>query len=133
MWCSREGRFTRVVCSTVPNRGKSLTPESRMVMLEESRAVVDRSDATQDPSEVAISSSLDVAETLIFALLVMHGVVDLCSSGASLPIVDVQTISCALTRAVMAPVSSKRRELFYSRISRSITQNAGRCFSATSG
>ena len=45
---------TRVVCSTFANRGKSCTPESRIEMLEESRALEERRDATQEASGLAI-------------------------------------------------------------------------------
>ena len=41
---------TRVVWSTFANLGKSLTPESRMEMLEDRRALVDRSEDTQEES-----------------------------------------------------------------------------------
>lgn len=45
---------TRVVCSTFARRGKSLTPESRIDMLEDRRALVERRDETQDVSGFAI-------------------------------------------------------------------------------
>lgn len=45
---------TRVVCSTFPSRGKSLTPESRMEMLEDRSALVERSEDTHDASEFVI-------------------------------------------------------------------------------
>ena len=46
---------TRVVCSTLDNRGKSFTPESRIEMLEERRALVERREDTQDASGFAIA------------------------------------------------------------------------------
>ena len=48
-------RHTRVVCSTFPNRGKSFTPESRIEMLEEMRALVERRDDTQEARGFAIA------------------------------------------------------------------------------
>lgn len=51
---SRKGSLTRVVCSTFASRGKSLTPESRMEMLEERRVLVDRREETHDEREFAI-------------------------------------------------------------------------------
>lgn len=48
-------KHTRVVCSTLDNRGKSFTPESRIEMLEERRALVDRREETQDASGFAIT------------------------------------------------------------------------------
>ena len=46
---------TRVVCNTFARRGKSLTPESRIEMLEDSSAFVERRDETQDTRGFAIS------------------------------------------------------------------------------
>lgn len=48
------GARTRVVCSTLPSRGKSLTPEPRIEMLEDRRALVERSEDTQESSGFAI-------------------------------------------------------------------------------
>ncbi len=42
-----QGR-TRVVCKTLERRGKSLTPESRMEMLEERSWLVDCREETQE-------------------------------------------------------------------------------------
>ena len=47
-----DGIHTRCVCSTFARRGKSLTPESSIDMLEDRSALVDRKDETQDPSEL---------------------------------------------------------------------------------
>lgn len=47
-------KHTRVVCKTFASRGKSLTPESRMEMLEERRELVERSEDTHDASELVI-------------------------------------------------------------------------------
>lgn len=47
-------KHTRVVCSTFARRGKSLTPESRIDMEEDSSAFVERRDETQDASGLAI-------------------------------------------------------------------------------
>ena len=47
-------KHTRVVCSTFARRGKSLTPESRIDMLEDRRAFVERRDETQDASGFAM-------------------------------------------------------------------------------
>ena len=46
-------KHTRCVCSTFARRGKSLTPESRIEMVEDRSAFVDRKDETQDPSGFA--------------------------------------------------------------------------------
>ena len=46
-------KHTRCVCSTFARRGKSLTPASRIDMLEDRSAFVDRKDETQDPSGFA--------------------------------------------------------------------------------
>ena len=43
-----------MVCSTFPRRGKSLTPESRIEMLEERSAFVDRREDTHEESGLAI-------------------------------------------------------------------------------
>ena len=48
------GRHTRVVCSTLARRGKSLTPESRMDILDERSAFDERRDDTQEASEFAM-------------------------------------------------------------------------------
>ena len=53
-----KGKHTRVVCSTFANRGKSLTPESRMDMLDDNSAFVDRKDETQEASGFAILEDL---------------------------------------------------------------------------
>ncbi len=47
-------KHTRVVCSTFASRGKSLTPESRIDMLDDNSAFVDRKDETQEASGFAI-------------------------------------------------------------------------------
>ena len=52
------GVLTRVVCSTLPSRGRSLTPVSRIEMLEDSRAFVERNDDTHKASGFAIAKSL---------------------------------------------------------------------------
>ena len=52
---ARGGAHTRVVCNTLPSRGKSLTPESRIEMLEDRRALVERSEDTQEASGFAIA------------------------------------------------------------------------------
>lgn len=49
---------TRVVCSTLASRGKSLTPESRMEMLEERRALVERREETQEDKGFGIVYSI---------------------------------------------------------------------------
>ena len=51
--------LTRVVCKTLPKREKSLTPESRTEILEESRAFVDRKDETHEDREFAIVRQLE--------------------------------------------------------------------------
>ena len=48
------GRHTRVVCSTFARRGKSLTPESRIDILDDRSAFVERKDETQEASEFAM-------------------------------------------------------------------------------
>lgn len=55
----RDGRRrrTRVVCSTFASRGKSFTPESRMEMLEDRRALVELKDETHDERELDMSMS----------------------------------------------------------------------------
>ena len=47
-------KHTRVVCSTFPRRGKSLTPLSSIEMLEDSNALVDRNEETHEVSGFAI-------------------------------------------------------------------------------
>ena len=47
-------QHTRVVCNTFARRGKSLTPESRIDMLEDRSAFVERRDETQDASGFAM-------------------------------------------------------------------------------
>ena len=49
------GRHTRVVCSTFASRGKSLTPESRIDILEDKSAFDERRDETQEAREFAIA------------------------------------------------------------------------------
>ena len=46
---------TRVVWSTFPRRGKSLTPESRIEMLEDNRAFVDLREDTHEANEFDIA------------------------------------------------------------------------------
>ena len=43
-----------MVCNTFPNRGKSLTPESRIEILDDRSAFVDRNDDTQEAKGFAI-------------------------------------------------------------------------------
>ena len=43
-----------MVCRTFASRGKSFTPESRIEMLEERRALEERSEATHEASGLAI-------------------------------------------------------------------------------
>ena len=62
-------KHTRVVCNTFPNRGKSLTPESRIEILDDRSAFVDRNDDTQEakgfaialhtPSRIPLPNSMD--------------------------------------------------------------------------
>ena len=49
------GDLTRVVRSTFASRGKSLTPESRIDILEDRSAFVERKDETHDASGFAIT------------------------------------------------------------------------------
>ena len=55
--CCEEGKkgHTRVVCNTLPNRGKSLTPESRIDILDDRSAFVDRKDEIQEANGFAIT------------------------------------------------------------------------------
>ena len=50
-----KGDVTRVVCSTLARRGKSLTPLSRIVVEEERRALVERREETHAVREVDIA------------------------------------------------------------------------------
>lgn len=43
-----------MVCRTLARRGKSLTPESRIEMLDERRVLLERREETQDASALAI-------------------------------------------------------------------------------
>lgn len=43
-----------MVCRTLTRRGKSLTPESRIEMLDESRVLLERREVTQDASALAM-------------------------------------------------------------------------------
>lgn len=54
----RKEKNTLVVCNTFPNRGKSLTPESRIEILDDKSAFVDRNDDTQEANGFAIMRSL---------------------------------------------------------------------------
>lgn len=47
-------RHTRVVCRTLAKRGKSLTLESRIEMLDRSRLLLERREETQDASTLAM-------------------------------------------------------------------------------
>ena len=58
-------KHTRFVCSTLARRGKSLTPESRIDILEERSAFVARKDETQDSNGLVIfiqTSSVQLSE-----------------------------------------------------------------------
>ena len=57
-------KHTRVVCSTFARRGKSLTPESSMDMLEDKSAFVERKDETQDASGFAILVKITLLKAL---------------------------------------------------------------------
>ena len=57
-----------MVCSTLLSRGKSCTPESRIEMLDERSAFVDRRDDTQDDNGFAIISLLG-ERLLIFGVI----------------------------------------------------------------
>lgn len=54
-WRVWEGVGTRVVCKTLDKRGKSLTPESRMEMLEERSWLLERREETQEERALAIT------------------------------------------------------------------------------
>lgn len=43
-----------MVCRILVRRGKSLTPESRIEMLDESRVLLERREVTQDASALAM-------------------------------------------------------------------------------
>lgn len=60
--CGDRGERTRVVCSTFASLGKSLTPESSIKILEESRALVERRDETQEDNGFAIMDQFPVEE-----------------------------------------------------------------------
>lgn len=54
LMCLLDWGHTRVVCRTLARRGKSLTPESRIEMLDESRVLLERREETQDASALAM-------------------------------------------------------------------------------
>lgn len=51
----QQDSLTRVVCNTFPSRGKSLTPVSRIAMLELSSEMLDCSEFTHPASGFAMS------------------------------------------------------------------------------
>ena len=53
---TEDRELTRVVWRTFASRGKSFTPLSRIEMLEDRRAFVDRSEATHEPNGFAIEA-----------------------------------------------------------------------------
>ena len=65
---------TRVVCNTFPSRGNSLTPESRIDILDDRSAFVDRNDDTQEAKAFAITpyTPIRIAPRNQWAMLCLH-------------------------------------------------------------
>ena len=62
---------TLVACRTLAKRGKSLVPESRMLIDESSNCILERSDETQLERVLAVLILLICVESMSLCLLLM--------------------------------------------------------------